>query len=1177
MKKNYFTKITNYLITGCLLSLSIQSFSQSLSGGTIYPINGTQSALTSFSTIQNAVTYAAANGVTGTGNIILQLQTGYNPVNEPSTGIFFDSVPGVNAARGIIIRPASGFSTTISGSDTAKGLLNFRNCGYFTIEGRQGGTGSSGLTFYNQCSSSLDTTCTIRFYNGANNIAIRYCNIQGASKAVTNGGVILFSVPNSYAGNSFITIENCNIDGTSNAHNGICVTGSVASASLENASDTIRNNNIYDNFNSVGSWGNSAIRIDKGANAWYISGNNIYQTVSRTYTAQNLHYGILVGATAYLSTDYFTIINNYIGGSAQSCVGTMTLNATSVIIGYAGIYMNVGNNTLVSGNTIKNISLTSAGTSTYNNAGIYSFLNNSGSVTINSNTLDSIQYTNSAASIIYSGIHLATTMDTLLYKNISPGFSVSNNAVKNITLNTGVTTNNTQLYGIRLVAATVASQGTTSYYDNMIVNVNNNTIESLRSNGTYTNTFLCGFQANASNGASSSHIVRIYPTITGNTFRNLFCNGSIVTVGTNPVVSAIVFVNTSSGTSSYADTIKIRSNTIYNLFGNNTNDINTSVGGIYIGKGRTDISRNKIYNLYNAAYASANNPYVFGINIYALEVTGSVNDNFISLGDTATTNQAVYGILNQISTTQINMYNNSILISGNAVNKNSAAILRGDPLTFSGNGTFLNVTNNLLVNRRSSSGANVALAFPGTASFISDNNSLLTSSVSSACYYNAGASNLATWSSNTTNDFNSYSSTIGATTDFTQNPPVISLADLFANSNYSSVANFRIDSSKVTSWLVYGKSNSSAGSNYDNFGNTRTIVTGTPNCIGGHEFVTTTTPPNCTVTGNYLLADSLRIFFASRELARIIWQTGSIPSSVTAKYYSGKIHPNYTSGNKGASYITLTASTGSSYKYQLKNFYGAQETGNITNTAINARIAFYTGSLWRVSTFKSANTTSSPFSVYTDSLVNTSYPINATSAIMLTDTINPLPIALLNFTAKAVDRDAELNWITSSEINNAYFSIERSFDNQNFTDIGKVDGAINSNELMNYIYIDRNAKSFNQQVIYYRLRQVDVDGHNTLSNVVAVGFNDKVETVVNIMPNPFEDNMTVSFNSNTGATVMLKVTDMNGRVVIDKGIQAVAGSNSVGVDVTDLSSGIYFIQLNFGNEISVNKIVKLKN
>ncbi|MFI5221863.1 MAG: hypothetical protein ACHQK8_06030, partial [Bacteroidia bacterium] len=108
------------------------AFSQALSGGSVYPINGTQSPPTSFSTVANAASYAVTNGVTGTGNVIFQLQTGYSSSAEPGTGIFLDSVPGTNSTRGIIIRPATGFSVTISGSDTAKGLLNFRGCSYYT-------------------------------------------------------------------------------------------------------------------------------------------------------------------------------------------------------------------------------------------------------------------------------------------------------------------------------------------------------------------------------------------------------------------------------------------------------------------------------------------------------------------------------------------------------------------------------------------------------------------------------------------------------------------------------------------------------------------------------------------------------------------------------------------------------------------------------------------------------------------------------------------------------------------------------------------------------------------------------------------------------------------------------------------------------------------------------------
>lgn len=1176
MKTKFYSSTFNYLL---LLSIfivcSYQANAQALSGGTVYPINGTANPPTSFSTISNATSYVVTNGINGTGNVIFQLQSGYSPSSEPATGIFLDSVPGANSSRGIIIRPATGFSVTITGSDTSKGLLNFRGCSYITIDGRQGGTGSSGLTFFNFCNVSTDTTCTIRFMSGANNNAVRYCSILGASKSVTNGGVVLFSYGNAYSGNSYNTIESCNIDGTSNAHNGICSNGSMTSTSVENTQDTIRNNNIYDFFDNAGTTGNAGIRIQVGASAWSIIGNSIYQTSARTFTTlNNMHYGILIGEGGYYTSDAYTINNNFIGGSAPSCSGSLTITSGTGVCGFSGIFMYLGNNSTISGNTIKNISVTYASASgSYGNAGIYSFLKYNGIVNIINNLIDTLQYANTAGTISYAGIQAASTLDATFVVNINPTFNVTNNIVRNITLNTSATFTS-QLYGFRFGATSVASQGTTTNFDNMIFVANGNTIDGLRSNGSNASSFVWGIQGNAANGTSTAHYIRVYPTITNNTIRNLFSNGITASTG-NPVAGGFIISNASNGAGVYGDTIKVRSNNIYNLFGQNIADVNSAVGAVFINGGKVDVSKNKIYNLYNASYASTNSPFVYGVNIYSLALPSSADNNFISIGDTATSNQSAFGILNSLTATgSLSLYNNTVLISGTSTNKNSAAIQRGDPLVFTSLSTALTIKNNLLINRRTSSGINTALFMPGTAAFTSDNNTFLDSLVG---YYNASALNFSSWKATTLNDAYSYNGIVSGTTDFTVNPTRVSLIDVFANANYSSAANMLIDNTKTTCWLLFGKGTAIPGYGFDYLSQSRSVTVGVPTCIGANEFATSTTPPNNFVYGNYALNDSITSSFAGRDVLRIYWTAGSsFPSTATAKYYSGKTNVTYISGkNVSASYWTFAATGGSGYSYSSKVFYGQHEKGTIINSNATTKLAFYTGSAWNYYTTTTADTTLNPqYALVTSRTL----PLASTAAFTLTDNVNSLPVEFLSLNAERNGRDASINWTTASELNNKYFAVERSIDNQSFIALGKVAGAMNSTIVNNYMFIDRDAQSLNQTVIYYRLKQVDADGNYTYSNTVSVKFTDKLDRGVSIMPNPFENNFSVSFNSESNTPVSVRITNMNGQVISERNINTSFGSNTYTFDeASNLKSGIYFVTLMFNNEVSTYKVVKLKN
>ena len=94
-----------------------------------------------------------------------------------------------------------------------------------------------------------------------------------------------------------------------------------------------------------------------------------------------------------------------------------------------------------------------------------------------------------------------------------------------------------------------------------------------------------------------------------------------------------------------------------------------------------------------------------------------------------------------------------------------------------------------------------------------------------------------------------------------------------------------------------------------------------------------------------------------------------------------------------------------------------------------------------------------------------------------------LPVELLSFDAKRYQGNVKVDWKTASEINNDYFTIERSIDGENFERISEVDGAGNSTHTISYFMIDTDYKN---GINYYRLKQTDYNGSETLSEIVAV-------------------------------------------------------------------------------------------
>ena len=171
-----------------------------------------------------------------------------------------------------------------------------------------------------------------------------------------------------------------------------------------------------------------------------------------------------------------------------------------------------------------------------------------------------------------------------------------------------------------------------------------------------------------------------------------------------------------------------------------------------------------------------------------------------------------------------------------------------------------------------------------------------------------------------------------------------------------------------------------------------------------------------------------------------------------------------------------------------------------------------------------------------------------------------VPVELLSFNATVLDGKVLLQWYTSTETNNAGFKIERSKNGANYEEIFFVGGNGTTTNRNVYSYLDESVHS---GVYYYRLKQIDYDGTFENLNVVAVdlGTPDKFLLEQNY-PNPFNPKTVITFQTPTEGQITLKVYDVLGNEVatlLDE--QKSAGSYNVELDASQLTSGIYFYQI----------------
>lgn len=184
-----------------------------------------------------------------------------------------------------------------------------------------------------------------------------------------------------------------------------------------------------------------------------------------------------------------------------------------------------------------------------------------------------------------------------------------------------------------------------------------------------------------------------------------------------------------------------------------------------------------------------------------------------------------------------------------------------------------------------------------------------------------------------------------------------------------------------------------------------------------------------------------------------------------------------------------------------------------------------------------------------------------------------LPVKLTSFTAVNNNNIIKLQWQTQYEQDSKYYLIQRSTDGVNFTDIDKITAAGNSNIPLTYNYTDvLPAMMQTVSTVFYRLQSVGIDGRGANSQIVAVDLKKKGIQLL-VFPNPVKEVLQVQTNGLTGQAT-LSITDANGRHVYVRDILLEQGNNSIPVNISQFSNGIYYVRLFNGKDNFVKEVVK---
>ena len=218
-------------------------------------------------------------------------------------------------------------------------------------------------------------------------------------------------------------------------------------------------------------------------------------------------------------------------------------------------------------------------------------------------------------------------------------------------------------------------------------------------------------------------------------------------------------------------------------------------------------------------------------------------------------------------------------------------------------------------------------------------------------------------------------------------------------------------------------------------------------------------------------------------------------SNVWTAQYNNTVHPTAGDQSSGldASGTNGTPTSGdidhiSTYEWWDIDNGGTGETAiiemawvsqNEVSVYADLRIAHFDGTDWDKIPNNAPSGTNTAGTLTSSSAVSTFSPFTLGSS----SSTNVLPIELVSFSGEKKDNRNILNWTTASEINNAFFTVEKSYNGFDFEWVGRQEGTSPSTQIVNYSLTDYNIL---ETINYYRLKQTDFDGKFEYSSTISI-------------------------------------------------------------------------------------------
>jgi len=1060
-----------------------------------------------------------------TGSVMLELQASYNCTVETYPLNF--SGLSTTATNSLVIRPKTGIVSVITLSASASpAVLYFDGIDYVFIDGRPGGVGSGALTIEN---TNTAAGSAMTFSNDATYNSISYCTLK-SNYGSYQSGVIVFG-NGTTSGNSYNTIDNCVIDGTSTgadpsdsnaAENGIySVTTNTVLPSNTNTVQYSEFKNIFVALS--GHTSTRGIFLSSGNNSWIIKNNYFYDGITRTPAgSQNpTHCSIEI-----TSGDGYTIEDNQIGGNDKSMTGNWTVtisSSNSLYFNYNALKLTLNNNntSFIRRNVIKKMACTSYHSSSNYWKGIEVL---SGKVEVGTGVGNGNIIGDNSVS---SSIQLLSAKKTTSYPNFT-AIDVASTSTVDISNNSigGFVTQNTSTYGANLYGIKTSSTG--------VFSISTNTIAMIQLGGNSTGTGVCGFYgiSQAASGLS---------TITNNVIKNISVYGTAAselnaieqlagadnsTINSNTITSVSNLDFGSAGSTyciykSAVSTSTIQSNTMIGV--NHNNGYFAGIACSYT------TSSSKITLIQsNTIGSSSTGSIVLTSSVTSYPDGGLAGIYIKSQGNSFILNSNVVSYLSCPTTTNMGLYYNLIGIYATAT---SSTVTQPD-IDLSGNTVeyLSNFNTNTSSSGNNLQGINIASTYSLGTTIKKNKIRYLSSKGDSN--NNMDGITLSTTSNTLTNNF-------------------IQILNSDAVSTYTVRVPIKGLSLTGTNKLFYNTidigGNSSA-----------TIHNGDSYCIFGAN------------SGDYTFKNNI---FQNRRTGasdHIHWilklgTTNSCAINLNYNYYVSPVFTVQVNGNKYTNTTFTTAALGGTNSAYKTTSITIGDNASLTSTVITE--VGIGEDLSNASNYPNCQDDIYDYIGQRNISGGTKGAFESGSSA--------LPIELVSLGGDCYNNNCLLTWQTATEKNNKVFTIERSVNGVDFNIIGLVAGSGNSLQLRNYKFVDADDI---KGIVYYRLSQEDYDGKRSHSNIISVDKSCQVvaEPEIILYPNPSEQNLTIEVKLLRPSQIGIEVVDAIGRTVklinvkrYDDGIQ------SIEINLDELAKGIYFLNAEINEQRFSRKFVKL--